>query len=149
MRIVKLIGLCMVLICNVGCLSSIGTSTLGTAGGNAPAAFNNSGGGRGESYWIAQYDDVVEATLRAGEVLSLTLDEKKVEEDHVFFRFKDDKAQRIDLFIERRSATMTSIRFDVGRSGPVAFGRLMARQIINELDKSGAFLEEYKSIIHD
>ena len=149
MRIVKLIALCLVVVCNVGCLSSIGASTLGTAGGNAPVAFSNTGGGRGESYWIAEYDDVVEATLRAGEVLSLALDEKKIEEDQAFFRFHDDKDQRIDLFIERRTVTMTSIRFNVGRSGSVAFGRLMARQIINELDKSGSFLEEYKSTIHN
>ena len=149
MRIVKLITLCIVLICNVGCLSSIGASTLGTAGSNVPVAFNNTGEGRGESFWIAQYDDVVEATLRAGEVLSLAVNEKKIEEDKAFFRFSDDKEQRIDLFIERRTATMTSIRFDVGRSGSVAFGRLMARQIINELDKSGSFLEDYKSSIHN
>jgi len=43
---------------------------MGTAGSNAPMAFNNEGGGRGESFWIAKYDDVVAATLRAGEVLS-------------------------------------------------------------------------------
>ena len=149
MAIVKLIALCMVLLCNVGCLSSIGASTLGTAGSNAPVAFSRSGSGKGESYWLAQYDDVVAATVRAGEVLSLTVDEEKIEEDKAFFRFSDDKAKKIKLFIERRTDTMTSIRFDVGRSGSLAFGRLMARQIINELDKSGSFLEEYKSTIHD
>lgn len=149
MRILKLIALCMVLACNAGCLSSIGASTLGSAGSKAPVSFSREGVGKGESYWLAQYDDVVEATVRAGEVLSLTVDKKELEEDQAFFRFSDDKARRIDLFIERRTATMTSIRFNVGRSGSVAFGRLMARQIINELDKSGAFLEEYTSVIQD
>ena len=109
MGIVKLIALCMALVCIAGCLSSIGTSTLGTAGSNAPVAFSRSGGGRGESYWIAQYDDVVEATVRAGEVLSLAVDEKKIEEDQAFFRFSDDKAQRIDLFIERYRKSIVEV----------------------------------------
>ena len=90
----------MIVVCNAGCLSSIGASTLGTAGGNAPVAFSRSGVGKGESYWLAQYDDVVEATVRAGEVLSLTVAEKKIEEDQAFFRFSDDKAKRINLFIQ-------------------------------------------------
>jgi hypothetical protein len=116
---------------------------MGTAGSNAPVAFNNSGGGKGESFWIAQYDDVIDAVLQAGEVLSLELKEKTIEKDQAFFRFHDDKAERIDLFIERRTDSMTSILFDVGRSGSVAFGRLMARQIIEELNESGSFLEDW------
>ena len=143
MRIVRLIALCIVLICNVGCLSPLALSTMGTAGGNAPVAFNNSGGGKGESFWIAQYDDVIDAVLQAGEVLSLELKEKIIEKDQAFFRFHDDKAERIDLFIERRTDSMTSILFDVGRSGSVAFGRLMARQIIDELNESESFLEDW------
>jgi hypothetical protein len=66
----KLIVSFFVLVCNAGCLSPIALNTMGTAGSNAPMAFNNEGGGRGESFWIAKYDDVVAATLRAGEVLS-------------------------------------------------------------------------------
>ena len=143
MKIVRLIALSIVLTCNVGCLSPLAISTMGTAGSNAPVAFNNSGGGKGESFWIAQYDDVIDAVLQAGEVLSLELKEKTIEKDQAFFRFHDDKAERIDLFIERRTDSMTSILFDVGRSGSVAFGRLMARQIIDELNESGSFLEDW------
>ena len=143
MRIVRLIALSIVLTCNVGCLSPLAIGTMGTAGSSAPVAFNNSGGGKGESFWIAQYDDVIDAVLQAGEVLSLELKEKTIEKDQAFFRFHDDKAERIDLFIERRTDSMTSILFDVGRSGSVAFGRLMARQIIEELNESGSFLEDW------
>ena len=32
---------------------------------------------------------------------------------------------------------------NLGTAGSLAFGRLMARQIIHELDKSGAFLENW------
>ena len=143
MRIVRLIALCIVLICNVGCLSPLAISTMGTAASDAPVAFHNSGGGKGESFWIAQYDDVIDAALRAGEALSLEVKEKKIEKDQAFFRFYDGKKERIDLFIERRTATMTSIRFNVGWFGSVAFGRLIARQIIDELNDSASFLEDW------
>jgi len=107
--------------------------------------YSNEGGGQGESFWIAKYDDVIAATLRAGEALSLELKEKKIENDQTFFRFYDDKNERIDLFIELRTDTMTSIKFKVGWFGSVAFGRLLARQIIFELNKSGSFLEDWSS----
>ena len=149
MRIVRLIALSIVLTSNVGCLSPLAISTMGTAGSNAPVSFSNSGGGKGESFWIAQYDDVIDAVLQAGEVLSLELKEKTIEKDQAFFRFHDDKAERIDLFIERRTDSMTSILFDVGRSGSVAFGRLRARQIIDELNESGSFLEDWTPMTHN
>ena len=143
MRLGTLIALFIVLVCNVGCLSPVAINTMGTAGSNAPVAFSNEGGGQGESFWIAKYDDVVAATLRAGETLSLELKEKRIENDQSFFRFQDVKNERIDLFIERRTDTMTSIKFNVGWFGSVAFGRLLARQIINELNESGSFLEDW------
>jgi hypothetical protein len=143
MRIVRLIVLFMVLTFNVGCLSPIAISTMGTVGSNVPVVSNNSGGGKGESFLIAKYDDVIAATSRAGEALSLELKEKKIENDQTFFRFYDAKKEKIDLFIERRSDTMTSLKFDVGWFGPVAFGHLMARQIIDELSDSGDFLEDW------
>ena len=58
---------------------------MGTVGSHAPVAFNNSGGGKGESYWIAQYDDVIAATLRAGKALALELNEEKIEKIEHFF----------------------------------------------------------------
>ena len=130
-------------VCNVGCPSPFVLNTMGTAASSAPVTFNTSGGGQGESFWIAKYDDVIVATLRAGETLSLEVKEKKLEKDQAFFRFYDAKKERIDLFIERRSDTMTSIKFDVGWFGSVAFGRLMAQQIIFELNESDSFLEDW------
>ena len=143
MRIVRLTALLIILICNVGCLSPLAINAVGSAGSAAPVASNNLGGGRGETFWIAQYDDVIEAVLQAGEALSLELKEKKIEQDQASFRFQDAKAERIDLLIERRTDTMTSILFDVGWFGSVAFGRLMFRQIISELDEAGDFLEDW------
>ena len=143
MKLVKLIALLIFLISNVGCLSPIAMSTIGTAGSGTPVAFNHMGGGKGESFWIARYDDVTAAVLRAGEALSLEVKEKKIEPDRTFFRFSDAKDNKIDLVIDRRTATMTSILFDVGWFGSVAFGRLLSRQIIFELKNSNSFLEDW------
>ena len=148
-RTVRLFALFIILIGNDGCLSPIALSTIGTAGSNAPVAFNNTGGGQSESFWIAKYDDVVAAVLRAGDALSLEVKDKKIENDQTFFRFYDAKKERIDLFIERRSDTVTSIKFDVGWFGSVGFGRLIARQVIFELDEAGGFLEDWTPMEHN
>ena len=139
---VRVIGLFIFLICNVGCVSPFVLNSAGTAGSSSPVAFNNEGGGSGESFWLAKYDDVITATLRAGDALSLELQEKRIENDQTFFSFYDSKSERIDLFIERRTDTMTSIKFNVGWFGSVAFGRLLAQQIIYELNESGSFPED-------
>ena len=126
-------------------MGPIASSTIGTAGGAIPAAFNYQGGGKAESFWLVRYDDVVMATIQAGESLALELKEKKQEADQAFFRFSDSKEAQIDLRIERRTDTVTSIHFDIGRSGSIAFGRLMARKIIFELKKADAFLEDWST----
>ena len=73
MNLSTLITLFIVLVCNVGCLSPMALNSMGAAAGSAPVSFENSGGGQGESCWIANYDDVIDATLRAGDALSLEL----------------------------------------------------------------------------
>ncbi len=149
MTIVKLIAMFIFLISNVGCLSPVAMSTIGAAGSGTPVAFNHLGGGKGESFWIARYDDVTAAALRAAEALSLEVKGKKVEKDRTFFRFSDAKDKKIDLFIDRRTDTVTSILFDVGWFGSVAFGRLLANQIIFELYDSESFLEDWTPEIHN
>jgi hypothetical protein len=123
-------------------------STIGAAGSGTPVAFSHLGGGKGESFWIARYDDVAAAAMRAGEVLSLEVKEKKIEKDRTFLRFSDAKNNIIDLVVDRRTDTMTSILFDVGWFGSVAFGRLLANQIIDELKDSNSFLEDWTPEIH-
>lgn len=129
---------------NGGCMAPfVMQAAGGAAGGAAPSSSNYLGRGKGESYFIARYDDVIKAALRAGEVLSLEMKEKKVEAQQASIQYDDGKANKIKLLIERRTDTMTSILFDVGWSGSIAFGRLMARQIISELDEAEAFLEDW------
>jgi hypothetical protein len=141
--ILKLISISSLLVCMVGCLSPIAINTIGAAGSGAPVAFNHLGGGKGESYWIARYEDVTAAAMRAAKALALEVKAKKNEKNHAFYRFSDMKDDTIDLYIERRTATVTSIMFDVGWFGPLAFGHLMVDQIIFELNKSHSFLEDW------
>ena len=129
---------------NSGCVSPFAIQAAGgAASGAAPSSSENLGRGKGESYFIARYDDVVKAALRAGEVLSLEMQEKKVEAQQASLQFVDGKDDKISLLIERRTDTMTSILFDVGWFGSIAFGRMMAKQVIAELDQAGAFLEDW------
>ena len=117
---------------------------MGTAG-SAPVSFSTEGAGRGESFWLAKYENVVAAAMRTGEALSLQLANKSVEDNQTSLRFIDDKEEWIDLLIERRTETMTSIKFSVGWRGSEAFGRLVARHLIHELTQSESFLEKYNS----
>jgi hypothetical protein len=57
-------------------------------------------------------------------------------------RYTDEKDQAVDIIIERRSATITTIQVDAGFSGPQGLTRLVLLQIIEELDKAGAKLDD-------
>ena len=127
-----------------GCLSPVAFQAVGgAAGGAGPSASEYRGAGKGESYFIAHYEDVIQEVLKTGKTLSLELEEKKVDEDRASLRYFGGKANKINLVIEPRTETMTSILFDVGWSGSIALGRLMARQIHFELKEAGAFLVDW------
>lgn len=142
MRLFMLITLLVVFMCSSGCSAPVALGIIGAAGSDGPVVFNHLSGGKSESYCIAKYDDVVAAVLNAGDALSLEVKEKKVDKNLAVIRYCDAKNESIDLSVERRSDTMTSIKLDVGWFGSVAFSRLMARQIISELNKSKSFLDE-------
>jgi hypothetical protein len=144
MKLVAPIISVSILGCISGCASPVALNTMGSVGGNDPVAFGKVGKGKIESFWIAKYEDVIEATLRAGEELSLELKEKKVEENKTFFRYHDAKKDKIDLIVERRSDKVTSVKFNVGWYGSVALSRLMAKQIISVLNQTGSFPEHWK-----
>ena len=127
-----------------GCLSPVAIQAVGgAAGGAAPSTSDYRGAGKGESYFIAHYEDVIQAVLKSGKILSLELEEKKVDKERASLRYFGGKANKINLVIEPCTETMTSIFFDVGWSGSIAFGRLMARQINFELEEAGAFLVDW------
>jgi hypothetical protein len=127
-----------------GCLPTVAIQAVGgAAGGAAPSTSEYRGAGKGESYFIAHFEDVIQAALKTGKTLSLELKEKQVDEDQAFLQYDGGKKNRINPLIEARTETMTSILFDVGWTGSIAFGRLMARQINFELEEAGAFLVDW------
>jgi hypothetical protein len=54
MRLGTLIVLFIVLVCGAGCISPIPFTTVGASGGSSAVSFENEGGGRGESFWLAR-----------------------------------------------------------------------------------------------
>jgi len=125
-----------------GCMAPVAFQAAGAIGSASPVAMNLVEKGKVESYWVARYADVVDATVRAGQVLSLELLEKKVEADRTSFRYGYSKGEKAEILVEYRTATMTSVQIDYGVYGSIAFARLMGREIAVELAKAGAFLEE-------
>jgi len=125
-----------------GCMAPVAFQAAGAIGGASPVAMNLVEKGKVESYWVARYADVVDATVRAGQVLSLELLEKKVEADRTSFRYGYRKGEKAEILVEYRTATMTSVQIDYGVYGSIAFARLMGREIAVELAKAGAFLED-------
>jgi hypothetical protein len=132
--------LCFFFIVLYGCTTSIALRGLSSG---APVAFDSTGRGKGDSAWLARYDDVVQATLRAGKALSLKLEKKENGADKSLFDFVDEKGNELDIIIERRTATVTYIRFNVGLFGTTSTGRLMARQIVFETIEAGVFLRKW------
>ncbi len=130
----------LLLACVWGCTNPL---TIQALSGTSPVAFSFIGKGKDASFWLARYDDVIEATLRAGNALSLDVEEKKIQKDKALFHYTDGKGKKLDILIERRTETMTYVQFDVGLFGSISMGRLMVRQIIFEITKAGDFLQNW------
>ena len=126
--------LCILLASSYGCTTACLVGSAATVGAGATeAGVTRFEMGRVTRFEIAQYEDVIVASRLAAENLSLDLKEEKIEENRASFRYLDDKDQRVDLLIERRTDTITYIRVDVGIFGPQGLGLLMLNQILNEL----------------
>jgi len=131
---------CLLLTGVCGCTAPLALLGLGSA---APVAFNSSGRGKGDSSWLARYDDVVQATLHAGQVLSLKLEKEVIGKDQTVFLYIDGKGNKLEVMIERRTETMTYARFDVGLFGSKSMGQLMVRQIIFEMTQADNFIRDW------
>ena len=130
--------LCILLASTDGCTACLMGSAGPAGAGATEAGVTRFEMGRVTRFEIAQYEDVIEASRLAAENLSLDLKEEKIEENRASFSYLDDKDQRIDLLIERRTDTVTYIKVDVGIFGPQGLGLLMLNQILNELAEYGA-----------
>jgi len=125
-----------------GCMAPVAFQAAGAISGASPVAMNLAEKGKAESYWVARYADVVVATARAAQVLSLELLGKKPEHDRTSFRYGYSKGQEVQIIIEYQTATMTSLQIDYGVAGAAAFANLLGREIALELHRAGAFLED-------
>ena len=139
-------ALCLFLMALFGCAAPLVLQGLGSI---TPAAFHSSGSGEGDSAWLARYDDVVQATLHAAEVLSLKVEKKEIGEGQAVFQFMDGKGKKLDVRIEHRTETVTYARFSVGLFGSRAIGQLLVRQIIFELNKEHKFLRKGRPVEAD
>ena len=113
--------------------------------GAAPVVLERSGPGQGDSYWVARFDDFVQAALRAGEALSLKLEEKKIDEKSARLKFVGGQDMKVDLRIELWTDTVTRARVEVRPSRFSAFAPLLGQQIIEELKEADAFLVDWSN----
>ena len=126
--------LCILLASSYGCTTACLVGSAATVGAGATeAGVTRFEMGRVTRFEIAQYEDVIVASRLAAENLSLDLKEEKIEENRASFRYLDDKDQKIDLLIERRTDTLIYIRVDVGIFGPQGLALLTLNQILLEL----------------
>ena len=79
------------------CGCTAGLAMQGLSSGS-PVAFNATGRGQGDSAWFARYDDVVQATLRAGEKLSFKLEKKRIGKDKSEFKFADNNDKKLEIW---------------------------------------------------
>lgn len=124
-----------------GC--ALSAAAVPSAMGAAPVVAQNQGEGQGNSFWVARYDDVVQAALRAAEKLSLEVEEQDIGEDSARLRFRGGRNVVITLHIEFWTDTVTRMRVDVGSSRFAGFGTLLGQQIIDELNDADAFLVDW------
>ena len=120
------------------------TGTLISGMGSAPSGVSHASGPGSKvvSYQFVRYEDAVKVSIRAAEALSLENKRKDFKENRAELRYVDEKDQVVDIIIERRTATITTIQADAGFFGPKGFSRLMLLQILKELDKTGAYPED-------
>ncbi len=126
-----------------GCALPLAAVAVPAAAG-APVAADNLGGGRTESFWVARYDDVVQAAFTAADKLSLDIEADDVGDDRAFLRFTDLQGMTLNLTIERRSDTVTRVVFNVGWAGSSGFARLVGRQIAEDLNTANAFAVDWE-----
>ena len=121
------------------------TGTLITGASSAPSGVSQASGpgSRVISYQVVRFEDAVKSALRATEALSLEKRREEIKENRAELRYADEKNQAIDIIIERRSETITTIQVDAGFFGPGGLTRLVLLQIIEELDQAGSHLEDW------
>jgi len=97
--------------------------------------------GRVKSLELARYEDVVEATRRAGEAISLELLKEATETDQTTLYYIAGKNEKVEVLIERQTPTLTYVQIDVGLFGSKGLALVMINQIIYEISSKGGYLQ--------
>jgi hypothetical protein len=147
-KLLSLAAIWLVLTVGYGCSACIGSCLLGpssaTVGSSAgQAGISNYQSGKVKSFEVARYEDVVEATRRAGEAISLELQREAPEVDKTTLYYIAGEKEKVKVLIERRTDTLTYIQIDVGLFGSKGLALVMINQIIHEIASEGKYLQEW------
>lgn len=126
------------------CLSPVCLGPSATVGSSAgETGISRYEGGKVRSYELAHYQDVVEATRRAGEALSLKLQKEATNEEQSTFFYLDDKNDKVKVTVAPRTDTLTHIEIDVGFFGSKGLALVVINQIVTEITREGKYLQEW------
>ena len=146
-RLLSLAAIWLILAVSSGCAVCLSPLVLGpsaTVGSSAgEAGISRYENGRIKSFELARYEDVVEATRRAGEVLSLKLKKEAANAEQSTFDYVDDKNEQVKVIIEPRTDSLTHIQIDVGFFGSKGLALVMINQIVNEIASEGKYLQNW------
>jgi hypothetical protein len=144
-RLLSLAAIWLVLTAGCGCASCLGSCLFGpsvSVGSNAgEAGISHYESGRVKSFELARYEDVVEATRRAGEVTSLELRKEESATNQTTLHYVTGKNDKVKVLIERRTDTLTYVEIDVGLFGSKGLAIFMINNIIHEIASEGKYLE--------
>jgi Protein of unknown function (DUF3568) len=133
--VISFLAVIVPLIIASGCSIPLLMSGMSAAPGGA--SYVSSIDGKIATYQIASYKDVLTATRRAAESLSLEVEKEEIAAEQALFQFADLKGHKVDLVIEQRTATMTYLEVDTGWFGHHGMGHLLLSQILNEISEAG------------
>jgi len=146
-KLLPLAAIWLILTVAYGCSACISpcllgpSASIGSSAGQAGVSRYETG--RVKSWELAQYKQVVEATRRAGEALSLELQKEVTDTDQTTLYYTAGKDEKVKVFIERQTETLTYIQIDVGLLGSKGLALVMINQIIHEISTSGDYLQEW------
>lgn len=146
-KLLSLTVIGLVLAAVTGCAVCLSPLVLGpsaavgsTAGEAGISRYEN---GKVKSFELARYEDVVEATRRAGAALSLKLKKESGNAEQSTFYYVDDRNEQVKVTIEPRTDSLTHIQIDVGFFGSKGLALVMINQIVNEISSEGKYLQEW------
>lgn len=144
-KLLSMAAIWLVLTVGYGCAGCISpclfgpSVNVGSSAGQAGVSRYETG--RVKSLELARYEDVVEATRRAGEAISLELQKEATDTDRTTLSYIDGKNEKVKVLIERRTATLTYVQIDVGLFGSKGLALVVINQIIYEISSRGGYLQ--------